>query len=121
DGSECALRQQKDHKACRTGICRLPSRGASCCLGRLRPAHRRDRAAFRAAIDTMPLPHPCRRLTLAEHAPQPSALAWRFSRRLGAVCGSEAKYPKTCKQETTLFTIITNLLHFGMTVVFAGQ
>ena len=24
-------------------------------------------------------------------------------------------------QETTLFTIITNLLHFGMTVVFAGQ
>lgn len=36
-------------------------------------------------------------------------------------CGSEAKYPKTCKQETTLFTIITNLLHFGMTVVFAGQ
>ena len=36
-------------------------------------------------------------------------------------CGSEAKYPKTCKQETTLFTIITNLLHFGTTVVFAGQ
>ena len=24
-------------------------------------------------------------------------------------------------QETTLFTIITNLLHFGMTVVVAGQ
>jgi DNA-binding transcriptional LysR family regulator len=28
---EVALRQRKDHKACRTGICRLPSQEAPCC------------------------------------------------------------------------------------------
>ena len=32
------------------------------------PAHRRDSAAFPAVIDTIPSPHPCRKLRLAKHA-----------------------------------------------------
>lgn len=37
DGSEWALHQRKDHKACRTGIYEVLSQGAPSCLGRLRP------------------------------------------------------------------------------------
>lgn len=64
-----------------------------------RPAYRRDIAAFPAVIDTIPLPHPRRKLTLAKHAsPTVRPRAGGFSTRFGAVRGSEAKYPKTCKR-----------------------
>ena len=96
--SECALRQQKDHKAHHTGASRLPSQDAPCCLGGLRPGHRRDSAAFPAVIDTIPLPHPRRNLTLAKYTPSRPPSRWRFFTRFGAVCGGEVKYSRTCKR-----------------------
>lgn len=98
DGSECALRQRKDHKACRTRTCRLPSQGAPCCLGRLRPGHRRDGAAFPAVIDTIPLPHHRRNLTLAKHAPPTVRPRAGVLHALRCRVRERSEIPETCKR-----------------------